>query len=92
MKTLYINSYYSDYDTRDTNCSTVDGTYKVTYPDHLNLKSEIKNAYKRIQDVEDRVVCELSEVLEYLIGKGLELDYEITDAIKFDCDYGCFEE
>ena len=33
MKTIYINSYYSEIDYSDVNNSGVDGVYKVTYDD-----------------------------------------------------------
>ena len=87
-KTVYINSYYSDVDFRDTDCT--DGIYKIACPRDMDLKKEIENAYESLSD-EGEDTNTLSCMLDYLKDNGVQIEYETIEKIDFDCDYGKFD-
>ena len=94
MKTIFINSYYSEIDYSDVNNSGVDGIYKVTYDDSNFEKHDITHliytTYERLND-EDVVQC-LGDVLEVLQNEENIVAWECVETIKFDCDYGIFKD
>lgn len=97
MKTILINSYYSEIDCQDVNNSGVDGVYKVVYSDFKFTECDIKKAitfeYERMQDSEDcELVHNLGEVLEVLYKKEKIISWEEVKTIRFDCDYGEFDD
>lgn len=97
MKTIFINSYYSEIDYSDVNYSGVDGVYKVVYDDFKFAEWELKKAityeYERMQDNENgELVHNLGEVLEVLYKKETIISWEKVKTIKFDCDYGEFDD
>ena len=94
MKTIFINSYYSEIDYSDVNNSGVDGIYTITY-DEVNtsvaiVKKMIELTYSKMQD-ESEVHC-LGDVLKVLQKKGKIVSWEYVESIKFDCDYGEFDD
>lgn len=97
MKTIIINSYYSEIDYSDVNNSSVDGIYKVTYDEQWftenEVKSKIEKTYEKMQDNEEgELVHNLGEVLQVLQKEKFIESWEEVESIKFDCDYGNFDE
>ena len=94
MKTIFINSYYSEIDYADVNNSGVDGIYLITYNEENTsiavVKKLIELAYSKMQD-ESEVHC-LGDVLKVLQKKGKIVSWEHIESIKFDCDYGEFND
>ena len=94
MKTIFINSYYSEIDYADVNNSYVDGIYLITYNEENTsiavVKKHIELAYSKMQD-ESEVHC-LGDVLKVLQKKGKIVSWESVESIKFDCDYGEFND
>lgn len=89
--TMTIYSYYSELDMFSDNYNGIDGVYKVEYPDNLNLKDEIKSAYKEMTEKE-MLTNELAVILNYLKEQGKIYGYSILSVETFDCDYGNFKE
>ncbi len=87
MKTIFINSYQGLY-------SGVDGIYTITYDDTdvsvAEIKKLIELAYSKMQD-ESEVHC-LGDVLKVLQKKGKIVSWEHVESIKFNCDYGEFDD
>ena len=97
MKTIFINSYYSEIDYSDVNNSGVDGIYKVTYDDSNFEKHDITHlihiTYERLNDDENGgLVQNLGEVLQVLQKEHNIISWEEVESIKFDCDYGIFKD
>lgn len=91
MKTIYINSYYSEDE------DVTDGLYLVTYDDSNFEKHDITHlihiTYERLNDDENgELVHDLGEVLEELQKEHNIVSWEVVDSIKFDCDYGIFKD
>ena len=95
MKKLFVNSYYSEIDYSDVNNSGVDGVYEIVYNDFnftdCDIKKAITDEYEHMQDDEDVVHC-LGDVLEVLYKKGKIISWDCMKTVKFDCDYGNFDE
>lgn len=99
MKTIYINSYYSEIDYSDVNNSSVDGIYLVTYDDSNFTEHDITHlihtTYERMQEENDEgeseLVHNLGEVLQVLQKEHNIVSWEEVESIKFDCDYGIFD-
>ena len=84
-KVIFIKSYYSEW------IEQPDGVYVIEYPKGVNIKKEIKRAYK-ILEGEERPTTDLSCVLDYLSeDEGLNLVYEKIKIHDFDCSYGMFK-
>ena len=91
MKTIYINSYYSEDE------DVTDGLYLVTYDDSNFEEHDITHlihiTYERLNDDENgELVHDLGEVLEELQKEHNIVSWEVVDSIKFDCDYGIFKD
>lgn len=84
-KNKLIVSYYSD----DNN--NLDAVYSVTYPEEVDINFEIETAYDELLN-QDEPTNELSEILEYLIGNGLDITYDTLEFEFFNCDYGNFKK
>ena len=87
MKTSHVNivSYYSD----DNN--NLDAIYSINYPSDMDINFEIESAYEELMN-EGEQTNELSCILEYLIGQGLNISYDTISFELFNCDYGIFRE
>ena len=85
MKNKVIVSYYSDDDNR------LDAIYSINYPEDVDIDFEIETAYEELFN-QDEPTNELSEILEYLIGNGLDITYDTLDFEFFNCDYGTFRK
>jgi len=79
MKKITIKSIYGEDESED-------GIYVITYPEDVDIKQEILRATNYLE-CKGCNVNELSEVLEYLIGDGINLDYEQLHYDLFDIDY-----
>lgn len=90
MKTIFINSYYSEIE----HGSGVDGIYTITYDDTdvsvAEVKKLIELTYSKMQD-ESEVNC-LGDVLKVLQKKKKIVSWEYVDSIRFDCDHGEFDK
>ena len=91
MKTIFINSYYSEDE------DVTDGLYLVTYDDSNFEKHDITHlihtTYERLNDDENgELVHNLGEVLEVLQQEHNIVSWEEVESIKFDCDYGIFDK
>ena len=91
IEVVYINSYYSEADWRDVNYNCADGFYEVHCKDVEQFKKDVKKTYDDFQD-NDETVTSLEMVLEYLQETDNIISWEKHDCIKFDCDYGSFED
>ncbi len=80
-----IVSYYSD----DNN--HLDAIYSIDYPSNVDINFEIETAYEELEENGEQT-NELSCILEYLIGQGLDINYETISFDIFNCDYGTFRE
>lgn len=93
MKTINILSNYSEIDYLDVvmcgQAEVIDGVYKVTYPDNVNIKGEIKGLYARLEEEENNINT-LEIILEQLKKEGKVCEYETMHLSVFDCDYGKF--
>lgn len=87
-RVVYIDSYYSDADFRDSNCK--DGMYKVTCPRDMDLHQKIEEIYGYLEECGE-ATNELSCILDYMKDNGYAVDYEAVHPHKFDCDYGKFD-
>lgn len=87
MKTCHKNivSYYSDDDNK------LDAIYSIDYPEEVDIAFEIETAYEELSDQGEQT-NELSCILEYLIGQGLDIKYDTLEFDVFNCDYGIFKE
>ena len=97
MKTIIINSYYSEIDYSDVNNSGVDGIYLITYNEVNTSVAEVKKlietTYERLNDDENgELVHNLGEVLEVLQKEEKIVSWEYVESIQFDCDYGIFKD
>lgn len=80
-----IVSYYSN----DNN--NLDAIYSIDYPSDVDINFEIESAYEELSEQGEQT-NELSCVLEYLIGQGLNINYDTIAFDVFNCDYGRFKE
>ena len=97
MKTIIINSYYSEIDYSDVNNSGVDGIYLITYNEVNTSVAEVKKlietTYERLNDDENgELVHNLGEVLGVLQKEKKIVSWEYVESIQFDCDYGTFND
>lgn len=90
MKTIIINSYYGEIE----HVSGVDGVYSITYNEVNTSVAEVEKlielAYSKMQD-ESEVHC-LGDVLKVLQKKKKIVSWEYVESIRFDCDYGEFDD
>lgn len=90
-KHINIVSYYSDVDYVHDCFNGMDDVYSIYFPVDMDIKAEIRRAYQELQN-KDELTNELSCMLDYLIKEGKEIDYEVLNYTRFDCDYGTFNE
>jgi hypothetical protein len=80
-----IVSYYSEDE------YNLDAVYSIDYPDGVDIGFEIETAYEELSEQGEQT-NELSCILEYLIGQGLDIKYDTLGFDVFNCDYGIFKE
>ena len=90
MKHIFIDSYYSEVDFRDT-FDCVDGFYEAWCEDADKFKKDVEDTYIAYQDA-DEIVNSLEMILEDLQKQGKIAAWQKWNCMKFDCDYGEFKE